>query len=143
MLAHVHCEGAVTDMLACMGLPGPTGGILLDAALQGIMEEGLGVVVCLCGKQAHGVSLSQEVQSLAAGGGPGRVAAGYTPDLRDYGLAAQILRVLKASSIRLLADDSRQLQALRSCGLKAQQARQQGHANGASAPKLGAQTVAR
>jgi 3,4-dihydroxy 2-butanone 4-phosphate synthase/GTP cyclohydrolase II len=46
------------------------------------------------------------------------VALGFEPDLRDYGIGAQILCDLGLSSIRLLTNNPRMIVALRGFGLE-------------------------
>mmetsp|Transcript_11224 Transcript_11224/g.24178 ORF Transcript_11224/g.24178 Transcript_11224/m.24178 type:complete len:481 (+) Transcript_11224:55-1497(+) len=103
VLAHVHHESMVADLLGCAPTSNsPSTGTSLDSALQRISAEGHGVVIYLR-NQAH---KSAESSGKAA------------IDLCDYALAAQMLSALGAKSIRLASNTPEQMQALRSCGVK-------------------------
>jgi 3,4-dihydroxy 2-butanone 4-phosphate synthase / GTP cyclohydrolase II len=81
----------------------------LQAALHRIAEEGQGVIVYLraYALQDEGDDTVQANQRL-----------GFAPDLRDYGIGAQILRDLGLSSIRIMTNNPRKLVGLEGYGLE-------------------------
>lgn len=120
---HVHREAGVSDILSASsnGSAAEAGaasgsGRSLDAALAAIAAEGRGVVVQIRTRLEGEPSVSQELQQLQ-----GRQAASPQQeplDIREYGLAAQMLKTMGVQSARVPADDARALQALQSCGVK-------------------------
>jgi 3,4-dihydroxy 2-butanone 4-phosphate synthase/GTP cyclohydrolase II len=90
--------------------------------MQKISEEGAGVIVYL-DQEGRGIGLLNKVKAYALqDGGQDTVQAnqrlGFAPDLRNYGIGAQILRDLGLSSIRIMTNNPRKLVGLEGYGLQ-------------------------
>ncbi|MEP6473037.1 MAG: GTP cyclohydrolase II, partial [Gemmatimonadota bacterium] len=97
-------------------------GVQLRAAMQKIGEAGSGVIVYL-DQEGRGIGLLNKVKAYALqDGGQDTVQAnqrlGFAPDLRNYGIGAQILRDLGLSSIRIMTNNPRKLVGLEGYGLE-------------------------
>ncbi|MBL0939939.1 MAG: bifunctional 3,4-dihydroxy-2-butanone-4-phosphate synthase/GTP cyclohydrolase II [Gemmatimonadaceae bacterium] len=93
----------------------------LDTAMQMIEKEGRGVIVYL-DQEGRGIGLlnklkAYELQDKGADTVEANEQLGFKPDLRNYGIGAQILLDLGVRSIRILTNNPRKLVGLDGYGL--------------------------
>jgi 3,4-dihydroxy 2-butanone 4-phosphate synthase/GTP cyclohydrolase II len=93
----------------------------LHTAMQKIQKEGRGVVVYL-DQEGRGIGLlnklkAYELQDTGADTVEANEQLGFKPDLRNYGIGAQILLDLKLKKIRPLTNNPRKLVGLEGYGL--------------------------
>jgi 3,4-dihydroxy 2-butanone 4-phosphate synthase/GTP cyclohydrolase II len=97
-------------------------GLQLSLAMEKIGAEGAGVIVYL-DQEGRGIGLLNKLKAYALqDAGADTVQAnqrlGFPPDLRNYGIGAQILRDLGLSSIRVMTNNPRKLVGLDGYGLE-------------------------
>ena len=94
----------------------------LETAMQMIAAEGRGVIVYL-DQEGRGIGLlnklkAYELQDRGADTVEANEQLGFKPDLRNYGIGAQILLDLGAKSIRPITNNPRKMVGLEGYGLK-------------------------
>ena len=94
----------------------------LDTAMKMIAAEGRGVIVYL-DQEGRGIGLlnklkAYELQDRGADTVEANEALGFKPDLRNYGIGAQILLDLGLRSIRPITNNPRKLVGLEGYGLR-------------------------
>jgi len=117
-LVRVHSECLTGDALFSLRCDC---GFQLEHALQRIASEKRGALVYLR-QEGRGIGLANkirayELQDRGADTVEANARLGFGPDLRDYGLAVEILKSLGVHELRLLTNNPRKLNALTEGGL--------------------------
>lgn len=118
VLIRVHSECLTGDVFASLRCDcGPQ----LEAAMALIAKEGVGVLVYLK-QEGRGIGLLNKLKAYSLQDeGQDTVQAnealGFKPDLRDYGVGAQILCDLGLTSVRIITNNPRKIIGLEGYGL--------------------------
>jgi 3,4-dihydroxy 2-butanone 4-phosphate synthase/GTP cyclohydrolase II len=118
VLVRVHSECLTGDVFGSMRCDC---GDQLEAAMRRIQEEGKGVVLYMH-QEGRGIGLLNKLKAyMLQDQGKDTVEAnvelGFKPDLRDYGIGAQILADLGVRKMRLLTNNPRKIIGLEGYGL--------------------------
>lgn len=119
VLIRVHSECLTGDVFASLRCDcGPQ----LEAALAILAKEECGVLVYLR-QEGRGIGLvnklkAYQLQDQGKDTVEANEALGFKPDLRDYGVGAQILADLGLSSVRIITNNPRKIVGLEGYGLE-------------------------
>lgn len=120
ILVRVHSECLTGDVFGSLRCDC---GAQLEASLRQIAAAGRGALVYMRGHEGRGIGLAHKLkayklQDHGLDTVEANEALGFPPDMREYGIGAQILADLGVTKMRLLTNNPKKLAGLRAFGLE-------------------------
>jgi len=119
VLVRVHSECLTGDIFGSLRCDC---GAQLEEAMRRVQEVGEGVILYIVGHEGRGIGLAAklaayELQEQGCDTVEANTRLGFLPDLRDYGIGAQILADLGLTSMRLMTNNPTKVVGLEGYGL--------------------------